>query len=963
MAERKLSSVNSQTVSTSNVDTSFLRLSGRQVEKISHDPNDKNPKYSVSSEALYKGLHQLDQKITELDPTKGNVFKDNSVVSLPVVSELPGESGWVFSTNYTVTPQNYLTYIGVGKGVEDRNSIVASPKYFRTVGNYFLVLNISRLDSGTVAVYDEDDRVLLSTTKRGRYYLEKKVTEANKNIASLRVSCSDAFYGDLITFNFMGLYYVWERIRDYIFYSMAALSGGTQIVTKEYVDEAIEDALKNIGTDEKLREEFERHLAASNPHNITCDKIGAAKLDHIHSEYVTKTQLSENNASLSSALKGYTDSEINDLKSELQSEFTSELDDAKTELTNKHNEDINNLQETLTNKITTSVDDLRTEQQNYTDLKTDAISDELEEHLKAHNPHNISCDMINAAPKNHRHQAYEIDGLAETILGGIKNITKLSVVDSNYVPCPQRKKDIYLSPNPIVLMSDRLIHSVKESFDYSSGYAFTSVLPDDENYIGEIFKTSFDSDPISFPKFTKKPNEEIILGYNYGEKRTLKKLTIYSKPNYGRIKSFSILDGEEVVFKRQNISWPENTFNLSFDIYDERGDNENQRFSTGKFKLRIDEVENLVQSKWTTHLDLFFCDVTKGDVFVSPFIDVSFGEKGNTKSATVDEANPVFLSIEDEKKIKNAVYYVYGRVDESSIIKSVKASPVPFEIGSECHGIDIFKDIYKSKITHPLFGDLSVSSKSTPINFLFDRDETKVFKSASGVDSTTITHDFKTEIGLKGISLRFPKEDRGKKIVSVDLKVYEYNEETETDDIVFKKVSSDIFIPLYLSKDEIESVYTLDLEEGVTCLGYKVHVENTSGDDVKIVNMEVFLSENFYSINKNSVENPEKEGRVFLGKITIKEIHGELVPVCRPFTNSAELYLPVNNLNVCDLKNYVIDNPFFDSEISIVAESNESGEMFGLPPLLEILQVTNNSIVVRAQTANTFRLKIVREWN
>lgn len=244
-----------------------------------------------SSFALWEGLQRLQKNINQIDPDN-NFFKDNSVVSLPLIDphfSLTEEIPWIINSWNIVDGQ--AVYQGVGN---NDNELKISQEVFTFPSYYHLNIVVERIDSGKLLVLDHLNRVVIEITKIGEYNIEMYI--ADPDLTTLRLQATNVYIGDIIKVDSVNLHIVAERFRDYF---VSVLKNGNLVVGID-ADQAtvIASTLINTAVDNlsvviaSIRDELIAHeMDKDNPHEVTPEKIGAAAKNHTHNELGTVTDI------------------------------------------------------------------------------------------------------------------------------------------------------------------------------------------------------------------------------------------------------------------------------------------------------------------------------------------------------------------------------------------------------------------------------------------------------------------------------------------------------------------------------------------------------------------------------------------------------------------------------------------------------------------------------------------------
>ena len=270
------------TVTTPSVLTKSIVLDNREVSKVSLDPNENSSTALTTAKALYEAWNQLKENIDEIDPNN-NFFTDNTVVTLPLIETQFGQEG---SSKWDI--QNWERSDGKVVYVQDialKNYIKIPSTVFTKPGFYFLVIEVERIDSGKLVLYDNADTKLAEMTEFGKYSYELPI--ANSDVATLRFEAESVYPNEKIVISFVGFYFVTERIRDYVRKVILTMSGGGSVEMAD-LEAAIAKAKVEVleivdDKDQVVVAELKAHENnIDNPHGVTPAKIGASPVNHTH---------------------------------------------------------------------------------------------------------------------------------------------------------------------------------------------------------------------------------------------------------------------------------------------------------------------------------------------------------------------------------------------------------------------------------------------------------------------------------------------------------------------------------------------------------------------------------------------------------------------------------------------------------------------------------------------------------
>lgn len=949
------SAVSPHQISTQSVDIDHMVIKGTTVENITNDENVRDPNILPSSAALHKGMETVKELIQQLDPNN-KAYADNTVISLPLLPEAPGSDEWHL-LNFSINPQHSVIYTG-GTGT---NSIRAPRSTFSELGHYFIVTHITRMDSGRVDLYDHTGQVVKSYDHIGTFYYEYKVDDGIKPIAQVELKCADVRKNDIVVIDKTGVYKANQRIRDYVAFALAQHSGGTSFATEEYVEQAIKQALSGITDITALQKAFSDHLLASNPHNITAPMIGAATANHKHTEYVSKSTHQTSLAQLTAELKRYSDNNDESLKNEVKTYTDGEVAKAHDDVENQLNEHISTMATEIDNKLQDLSENITTAYTAYTNNAVDSVSHRLDMHESADNPHNITPESISAARVGHTHDASEITGITQLVLNGIKNVSKLCVIDSSSIDVPYIRGKQNITHAPVLVHGKYLQHTTDASYDYYSGYAYGTVKPE-SGMFGNIWKMPNVDGTVDYATFLKSEtdNRHICFGYSWGYVRHVKSITVSSSPLYGVPTSFTLFDDTgQQVFHSDTVFSPDETSH-TFDVVDQRDPDNPAELYLSKCTFCIGDVDYNDTNKWTLHVDVEFALESKRDYEIPTDTAVTYAIEGNTHVATV-KGGGVGI-IDDLSQYEDGMtLYVIGRVNREDELYSAYLSPIRPEISQYIGGINILGDVYDQLhgTSHPWYGTFTSNGvNADQIYKLFKEYDGSFTHVNDNARDLVLEYTSNNAMPLHSVTLIFDRSMKGELSINID--------GVDKDNQPIQLASMDHFVPQILSETELSAVCNLQIETNAFIKSMTISITSTA-DVIPLQHIDVRHSNDTYHISSNTSRYADKhdnDGHAYLGHVVISQRGDKHYGLFYPIASSNDMYIPVNALRVVEqLHTDVVRNPFMSMDISIDYESLDDGEDIGLMPTLDIVEVTPDYIVVRADSKDSFVLHVVREWS
>lgn len=285
------SSVDQQQVTTDKVITNELSIGGVVVNKISYEYTENNILALATAKALNDLYIKLDKDIQEVAINKSvedsfdSVITDSLTSSTLVDTSIDPEKG--YEIKEYINDNNKLVYTGTSLSnyIRIPNSILTS------LGVYFLVFTIDRLDSGYVDIVNNDGYTFGTLTSAGTHVVF--VTTTNLTLDEFSIVAKDVTIGDTVIISNIKFHYVSTRLEQYINERLKAFSVDNDLTSFVTLSKLFSE-LANLQTtilditessDSDILSQLEAHKLTVNPHNITPDKIRAAHRVHTHTPY------------------------------------------------------------------------------------------------------------------------------------------------------------------------------------------------------------------------------------------------------------------------------------------------------------------------------------------------------------------------------------------------------------------------------------------------------------------------------------------------------------------------------------------------------------------------------------------------------------------------------------------------------------------------------------------------------
>lgn len=390
-------------VYSTTVETNTLTLNNYTVDGITDDISSADPNKLLTAYGVYRELGDIYKAIADLTEEVENIEV------LPVLSDpmLPTNfigNDWFLHGWYL--DNGKALYLSEGKSNTDDNHVKIKTDAITEKGNYYLHIVVDRIDSGTLLVKDENENILGKTNVIGNFQLTIPIQDSS--IAYIKFEAQDVAKDGVIQLGYAGLHHVKNAFEEYIaFTAETILSGGSGFVTKD----VLETGLNNILSESKqytnsiagnTAELVSTHLAATNPHNITPESIGAALETHIHEQYALKVDVNTSIEDLRTSLTDLINTKVQ--------EGITESSNNSTKLLNQHINNKNNPHETTPDKIGAA--------------------------NKVHTHDHNDGSLINVAAAKHTHISDDILGVADVITdarNAVELVDAISVSISNHL--------------------------------------------------------------------------------------------------------------------------------------------------------------------------------------------------------------------------------------------------------------------------------------------------------------------------------------------------------------------------------------------------------------------------------------------------------------------------------------------------------------------------------------------------
>lgn len=281
----KNSTLTAQQVVTPKVVCDELILGGTKLTKIAEDYETADRKALINKEMLESALLDIKIALKSIDPD-GDLFQDLATISLSQV-----DSYFNIHDDFILKNWEFADNSAKCIGNEPDNSLTINPKAFAQPGTYLITANFSEIPSGYAELRKNNEWVA-TFREVGQTTVSFTIDDISTDTISF--VGIDVNKNESIVIDRLSVYYVTDRLNEYIGAKTKAqisIDSASFVKKDDYLHDR--DKLTNEVEAQTTRylAELNAHEIAVNPHNITPDLIGAAKVDHTHSEYISQTEV------------------------------------------------------------------------------------------------------------------------------------------------------------------------------------------------------------------------------------------------------------------------------------------------------------------------------------------------------------------------------------------------------------------------------------------------------------------------------------------------------------------------------------------------------------------------------------------------------------------------------------------------------------------------------------------------
>lgn len=613
---------------------------------------------------------------------------------------------------------------------------------------------------------------------------------------------------------------------------------------------------------------------------------------------------------------------------------------------------------------------------------------ELSSHIIAINPHNITPEIIGAAPVDHEHTGYVTSVALNSLLSSrlvdyaladhthsnyltndqMQDIIKdaMSQQLSNMVTIPpaiiteapigllpSRLSQTDITPPINIILPSLIDHCNNSSFDSTAGIVTTN----QELLMTEAPKV-FSLDDQYANVLRANIVETASFRIQLHSKRTISSYTIRCKG--GKLTDWKVYSGNTNFIHR--VTNPTN-YQVIAGV--------NTCSITFADPIEVDSLAFILLDATTDielKIELTLADTSSSNILITKDqFGVCIPTAGANRVVTYSATNK-FKKVAAPAFAYDLPCYIFAKAELNST-PGFTCSYYPPEYGNVRKGINIFANKFQSNISttqngeayvSQVYGKLSliegVSDKDNPLINIYNGTDswyTEPNTNRATIEQTIISDD----VLLMGYSLSWKKTDANYVPKVWTLTVEGIDENGVTVSVVYDSV--DQYYPFYSVEDD-DIVYHAKFSNSIRVKKLTLTVETDRTDGVvSLNNLSFFLSERFYSIPQNKMYKGNKEvsetyiGSAIYGDNSWTPINSCLGKFC---------VVPVNNLQKTTPDTaYTVNNPFLTTDIQVEVKHYNLMEEDEIPDAY-ITSVTPDTITVMCNTSYIYALSINRAW-
>lgn len=884
MGKRMIGSLTPQQVRANEAVVTKLTLNNVTVENVIEE---------ILKDSDTRGLLTLgsiQESLEDLDTIKANLSEDSSYYqNLTVISQsltkkyFTDINDWEM-TNWSIT--NGIATFQPTVSNDTNNSILINSSRFPVVGQYYLVINVTALPSGKLELY-KNDEWLGTITAVGRYYHEFSIESTASD--KIKLVALEVAAGETVTIAEFGVYYVAQRFYEYVLNKVKELAtvDATGFVTVENFNKSLEVFRQQFeATTAQYLTKLTEHTSATNPHNITCDMIGASPKDHKHSEYLN-----------TAGVQQIVDEQLKDY----------------SKIGHTHEQYVTNT--------------------DVTNLVNETVGERISELIS------VDPMIITAAP----------DGIL-----------------------PSRFAQTDISLPLTVLLPTTVVHNSDTAYDWHYG----TITTNREEAIDQAPKVfSADGTSATLNKTLIETGKPLNFRICYHHTHKILGYRLTMQHEYPL--EWSVYSGNTTFLHR--VSDPQNVTpdaddptKFSCEIFFD------EEITADSLSFIISRLSNVADSlTWSFHIELMYNDYDNTSFGVtSEKIQFCVPQSGTNKVVELP-ASETARTITPDVIVPETPLYIFGRKNNDDIAVQLDYSYIQPEYSTVCRGLDIFvnatqqfiKDdtLIRETYNHAAFGTLTLSQGTSLAGVslleLYKTGDTSWY--SDGQQSQIVIEQtfLSDNIVMKGYQLNWKNADASTIPTSWTLTLE--GKDSSGRDIVYVADSVDQYYPFYSVEDD-DIVYhaKFDIDMTVKKVILTMQNSNTSNPTMSLNQLGLFVCERYYSIPQNTMYlGLQQTAAMCLGKAIYHEDTGwEVENLC--FGTSC--VIPVNNLAPSHgiFTEYTVMNPFLSDNVTVSVHSYSvlPSNTVGPYPYTSITSITADKITIAVEKAYSCAVAITRNW-
>ena len=287
------SRISTPLVDTKRVNTDDLVINSQDIIGVSHDYTDNSSKRLSSAYAVYSAKHSVNTDIQNFKSRLDNLSITPIISDEIVPSYFAEDSAWQIVSGWRyLSGQAY--YRNDSVAVENNQATLRlSQNVFYAPGTYFIRIEVSQLDSGSLSIKDyTGTEILPIMDESGIYHTDIDIQYPEVYYLELTAHRVDS--GGVITIPRIYIYRVEDRVQFYFNYLAELFVAGDESglasmdwVTRQIVTSTSEAMATTTSSIQHLDEMVSQHFTATNPHHVTAEQIGLGELPNAISDDIT----------------------------------------------------------------------------------------------------------------------------------------------------------------------------------------------------------------------------------------------------------------------------------------------------------------------------------------------------------------------------------------------------------------------------------------------------------------------------------------------------------------------------------------------------------------------------------------------------------------------------------------------------------------------------------------------------